>query len=352
MSAVSIAQRSARGGWALAEQTIMWGRRPSSPLRIVLTHRDLRLMAVLYEAGFLSASQLTFLGWGKESNSASRRLLQLHDSGYLDKFRPPALSGSCEWNYRLTRQGWKVLVADECLPDSPVYRPTELYSISYAEHDLQLAALILHIANTATNHLGGPLIDRLPFTWQGARSGHISPVPVDPPPEPSNAARLPTGTQLHEGESIAGHLAPDATLTGDVEGEKFAVLVEYDRTRMPHKQIDRLRRYDRFLLDGWRHTHFATHAIPPTVLYITATAGPLPPLIRTADKTLTAWHAPPHAASAEGTYPGRQRILFTSAIQILQGDWKMRRVPSLPQNTIAGAPTSTFDLPGMFSQTR
>jgi hypothetical protein len=353
MSAVSIAQRSARGGWALVEQTIMWGRRPVTPQRIALTSRDLRLMAALYEAGFLSASQLTLLGWGRESDAASRRLLRLHDSGYLDKFRPPALSGSCEWNYRLTRKGWQTLLAHGIFEDGRTYRPVELYSISYAEHDLQLAALILHIANTAASGTG-PLIDRMPFLWQGARSGRIDPRHLSPPEELSDVARLPQGTQLHPEESLPGYLEPDATLTGEVDGQCFAVLIEYDRTRRPHKQIDRLRRYDHFLLDGWRHTQFATHAIPPTVLYITATPGPLPALIRTADRTLTAWHGPPHANPSQGVYPGRQRILFTSAHQIQAGAWEMHRVPGLPatlrEDSTVEARTSSFDLPGMFSQ--
>ena len=39
------------------------------------------------------------------------------------------------------------------------------------------------------------------------------------------------------------------------------MLIEYDRTDRPHKQIDRLRRYDWWLLEGWRETHFATHSI-------------------------------------------------------------------------------------------
>lgn len=353
MSAVSIAQRSARGGMALAAQTIMWGRRPAAPQRIALTRRDLRLMRALFEAGLLSASQLTLLGWGKESDAACRRLLRLHDSGYMDKFRPRAIAGSCEWNYRLTRQGWQTLVQHGLVDDARSYRPVELYSISYAEHDLQLAALILYIADTATSQWDGPLIDRLPFKWQGPRSGRIDPRHPNPPAELSDAAQLPAGTQLHPEQSIPGYLEPDATLIGEVDdGERFAILVEYDRTRRPHKQIDRLRRYDHFLLDGWRHTHFATHAIPPTILYITATPGPLAALIRTADKTLTAWHS--HGGSGEGIYPGRRRILFTTASQIFAGDWDMCRVthlasgPREDRSTVA-SPSVRYDLSNVFA---
>jgi hypothetical protein len=121
------------------------------------------------------------------------------------------------------------------------------------------------------------------------------------------------------------------------------MLIEYDRTARPHKQVDRLRRYEHFLLDGWRHTHFATHAIPPTILYITATETPLQSLIRAADKSLTAWLGPLHANPSEGVYPARQRILFTTANQLLAGHWEMRR--------LAGLPPSLRDPPSTTSRT-
>ncbi len=86
------------------------------------------------------------------------------------------------------------------------------------------------------------------------------------------------------------------------------MLIEYDRTDRPHKQLDRLRRYDHFLLDGWRHTHFATHATPPSVLFLTAREQPLARLIQTADQTFTAWHGP-----QAGHAPARARTPRGSA---------------------------------------
>ena len=63
------------------------------------------------------------------------------------------------------------------------------------------------------------------------------------------------------------------------------MLIEYDRTDRPHKQVDRLRRYDRWMLDGWRHGRFASHAIAPSVMFVTSRERPLRRLIETADKT-------------------------------------------------------------------
>lgn len=172
----------------------------------------------------------------------------------------------------------------------------------------------------------------MPFQWHGPRTGRIDP---DEPPatRASDAARLPPGTQLYPEGSMPGYLEPDATLIVQRGGERFAVLVEYDRTGKPHKQLDRLRRYDRWLLDGWRHGRYSTHAIPPTVLYITAHARPLDALLHAADKTLTAWHAAPPSTANDGVYPGRERIIFTTRAKIMGGVWEMQRVPALPPPT-------------------
>src|SRR5207245_9320436 len=88
-------------------------------------------------------------------------------------------------------------------------------------------------------------------------------------------------------KSRSGYLEPDATLIGGSGENRFAVLIEYDRTDRPHKQIDRLRRYDWWLLEGWRETHFATHSMPPTAIFVTSRERPLRRLVVTADRVLS-----------------------------------------------------------------
>jgi hypothetical protein len=259
----------------LAPHAIFWGKRKKTAKLAVLTERDLRLMALLYDTNFLSASHLTLLGWGRDSDAASKRLRRLHDSGYIDKFRGPAPTGSSEWNYRLTSRGWQALIHHRIAREEVSYEPVELQSLSYAEHDLQLNALILNIALLATGLTHTPLLDRLPFHWQGPRTGRIDRQSSVQPTKIASAAKLPPETQQHSEESRPGYLEPDATLTGAVGDDHFAVLIEYDRTSKAHKQIDRLRRYDNWFLNGWRHTHFASHSLPPTVIFITSEPGPL-----------------------------------------------------------------------------
>jgi hypothetical protein len=128
------------------------------------------------------------------------------------------------------------------------------------------------------------------------------------------------------------------------------VLLEYDSTLRPHKHTGRLRRYDAWLLDGWRHTHFAKHAIPPVVFFITAFEGLLELLIQAADPVLTARHAHHGAGPREGVHPAPEQIVFTSRERILRGDWSVQIVPNLApalreQPDVCAPRSLVYDLP-------
>ena len=117
------------------------------------------------------------------------------------------------------------------------------------------------------------------------------------------------------------------------------MLIEYDRTERPHKQIDRLRRYDRWLLDGWRKGSFAAHAIPPAVIFLTSREAPLSRLIETADETFSASSGGEHTHPRDDTYPARGRVLFASREQVLAGDWMMRRTPACRRRFASNRPS-------------
>jgi hypothetical protein len=240
------------------------------------------------------------------------------------------------------------------VPDERRYTPVPLTSISYAEHDPQLASIVLHIAQEAAGDGEQALIAQMPFRWLGPRNGHIE-IDGNGETERSAAAQLPPGTSLYPVESRTGYLEPDATLMGGSGEDLFAVLIEYDRTERPHKQIDRLRRYDRWLLDGWRGGPFAAHAIAPAVIFLTAREGPLSRLIETADETFSAWYADEHAGPREGSHPARERVLFASREHVLAGDWMMRRTPSLPPELreelgVCRPRFIEYDVPSLFAE--
>jgi hypothetical protein len=349
-----IGARALGSGENLSAGAIQWGRRESPARSVALTERDLRLMAMLYDANYLSASQLVLLGWGEYLGRAGeRRLKRLYDDGYVDRFRPTRAAGRAQWNYRLSERGFSALAEHDIAPVGRTYTPAALTSISYAEHDLQLAALVIHIAQEATRERTGALMDRMPFTWKGPRTGRVEAVSHGPV-ERSPAAVLPAGTALYHARSRRGYLEPDATLIGGSCEDLWAVLIEYDRTDRPHKQIDRLRRYDHWMLDGWRHSRFASHAIPPSVIFLTSRERPLRRLIETADNTFSAWYGRDDAGPREGTHPARERVVFTSREHVLAGDWAVLRTPSLPpelrkQPGVCSPHSVVYDLPSLFA---
>jgi hypothetical protein len=352
----SIAERAIRSGEGLSLLSVQFGARGGDSPRMLLTERDLHLMARLVDVNYLSTSQLMLLGWASSrTRAAQQRLKVLHDAGYIDRFRPVRMVGTAEWIYRLSRKGWKALGAHGMRKGGTRFKQAAFTSLSYTEHDIELSSVVLHIAQEAGGSSSHGLIDTMPFQWIGPRSGRI-PWPGPRRPridqegqdglewepgddlEPkrkhiprSQAAYLPPGTHMHWSGSRSGYLEPDATLIAGSDNERFAVLIEYDRTDRPHKQIDRLRRYDWWLLEGWRDTEFAAHASSPDVLFITSRERPLRRLVETADKTFSAWYSHGHAGPREGTHPARKRTFFTSRERILEGDWSMEKTPDRPR---------------------
>jgi hypothetical protein len=375
----SLAERVLRSGQHLALLSVQFGARKGASPRMWLTERDLCLMALLYDVNYLMTSQLVILGWGESRvRAAQKRLKMLHDAAYIDRFRPVRRVGSAEWIYRLSRQGWKALVAEKMTSGRARFKQAAFTSIAYTEHDLELSSLIVHIAVQAGGSATDGLLNTMPFHWQGPHSGR-NPWPGprrrrvdqerqdglewDPDDElderrekvtRSSTARLPADTRMYWRGSRSGYLEPDATLIAGSGDDRFAVLIEYDRTERPHKQIDRLRRYDWWLLEGWHDTHFAAHAMSPTVIFITSRERPLRRLVATADETFSAWYGDRYAGVRQGKHPAREHVLFTSRERIRAGDWSMKRTPGLPpglrEREEAFTPWSVlYDLPLLLS---
>jgi predicted transcriptional regulator len=167
----SLAERAAVSGQGLSLASVQFGRRGGAAPTMCLTERDLRLMVQLLDVNYLTTSQLVILGWGASRlRAAQKRLKLLHDAGYLDRFRPLRKEGSAEWIYRLSRQGWKELVAQEMTNGSTRFKQAAFTSIAYTEHDVQLSSLVLQIAVEAGGSASEGLIDMMPFHWRGPRS--------------------------------------------------------------------------------------------------------------------------------------------------------------------------------------
>lgn len=347
-----IADSLARGGWAgwgveWGERGRRWGanyrhgRRLSEEEREeirrqdaqharppVLTARDIDLLAALWQVRYLSTSQICRLFFAGAVDACHRRLKKVHDAGYMDKFRPLSLEGPEEWIYRLGSPGFEVLKKLGRVPVKSRLVHKEILDISYVFHDVVASELIVETILQHARHYGtsGALNQLARFSWLGPDRGLIQrqpgPSPFPEPGKPTNKTHPDAFPQ----QSQRGYLVPDATLVGRLpNGEPFVLLFEVDLTARPSKNIDKLRRYDRFLLDGWKKSRWRDGDMVPAVLFVVPHEKHIPAFLECADEHLTAfWRRDDYPNRAY--YPGREQIAFTTFEQIKSGQWLVWQV--------------------------
>jgi hypothetical protein len=130
-------------------------------------------------------------------------------------------------------------------------------------------------------------------------------------------------------------VVPDATLTLyiDAEDREFDVLVEFDRTRRPVKNLDKLRRYDALLTAWWRlHERYRGAAEPPAVVFVCPDEDAVFGLMRAADDELTGRLANPSEHPNHWASPGRDRTMFVAERDVHDGSLRARMLPRLPPN--------------------
>jgi hypothetical protein len=307
-----LTRKLGEAGVDIGAMGIQWGKRPAVPPACSIQDRDLRPLRFLHDFNYASTSTLAAMFWGRYGSAVRERLKLLHDVGFVDKLRPRVgrTQGAPEWVYRLTLRGWQMLRDHGEPADREAFKPAKLTSIAYVEQDVQVAALMAQIAARAAAHVGktGPLIDAAPFTLLGPRAGTIDPRTEKRAPDASPASDL-AGRQVHLATAHPGVLKPDATMIGiDAHGNRTAVMFEFDRTRRPSKQAERLQRYDWFLAAGWRESRYASLDIEPAVLFLCPSSTQARALARAADSCLTT--AIVWTDNGDREFAGREQIGF------------------------------------------
>lgn len=314
-----LTRKLGEAGVDIGAMGIQWGKRPDKLPTCSIQDRDLRLLRFLHDFNYASTSTLAAMFWGSYGSAVRERLKLLHDVGFVDKLRPRVgrTQGAPEWIYRLTQRGWQILRDHGEPADHEAFKPAKLTSIAYVEHDVQVAALMAQIAARAAAFVGktGALIHAAPFTLLGPRSGTIDPRIEKRAPDASPASDL-GGRRVHLGTARPGILKPDATMIGvDAHGSRTAVMFEFDRTRRPSKQAERLRRYDWFLTMGWRESRYAFLDIEPAVLVV-CSGQKIDSFVRAADTYLRASVV---TGSLAADFVGREQIGFTTRKRLVGG---------------------------------
>lgn len=330
---------------ALVQRTVEFDER-RTPRKLALTDRDLDILQALAELRYLTTSMIAVLAWGSYNARLRSRLPALFDAGLVRRFRPRLVNGAglAQWVYELESAGHRVLAAQRA-QSCPPWSRSDLAAFSYAEHDLELNAVLCELLarSARRERRDGPLLRTAPFTIMGSRTGRIDPESEARPLDADPANDLADGDVVRLGQSYEAVVEPDATLTGrSVTGSLIAVMLEYDRTRRASKLASKLARYDAFLSDGWRRTWHARSRHEPAVLFVIRDEKHLDAAIREADRQLTAWIGPSGGRPEQGRYPGREEIGFTTRQRLIESDSVVVQVtprpPSRPRHRQAKVP--------------
>jgi hypothetical protein len=297
--------------------------------------RDLEIIRALWRYRFFLTSQIAREWWpGKSLYAAQRRLLRMTAAGWVTRFRPRLSKGKHEWIYQLDRKGFEL--GKRCWGlDGPYieeakWRPRHVTEYSVVEHDLQVNAWVMAYRALSGNRM---------IEWFGPDQGRID-VPTKYEDRRFRRVELQDASLALSGyrrprDLRLKHFAPvvpDATITlfSHASGSELDLLVELDRTRRPTKNLDKLRRYDAFLVawcgmtDRYRHS-----AELPLVIFVCPGAGEAMSLMRAADCEVTGLHAQPGTRPDTWRAPGRERMLFAAEEDVHHGAaraWMLPRV--------------------------
>ena len=222
------------------------------------------------------------LWWPRRAAWAGQRLFR---AGYLDRFRPVARRGSFPWTYRIERDGLQLLKEAGVVERRERYEHRAIYDYVYVLHEVQCNGWVIAWRRLLGESLLG---------WWGESA-------IEPPQGLRAERPLTLGvTGTVEGlrDARPRLLRPDAVVeTLRSDGERVrTLLIEYDRTGRPDKNLEKLRRYDAFLTWWWRYSVYQD-AGPPFVIFVCQNEQQRDRFLAAGDNELTGYHC---YSSADG----------------------------------------------------
>lgn len=304
--------------------------------------RDLEILRALWRYRYLTTGMIADNWWpGCHLTRAQVRLRRLHEAGWIGRLRPRLDRGSHEWIYHLARPGF--LLGQRYLrtrhelfiPHEAKWRQGDAVDLDYVWHDLEVNRWMGAYKQLLGDQLEdwlGPMEARTKIgtRFDSGLRRHTPPTADQLAPSDGWVRDLRSGEEVRP-------VYPDAAavLRTDEEHLPAEVLIEYDRTGRPAKNIEKLRRYDTLLCCGWRavdrlRRQAPKGAVQPWLVVVFVCApGTLRSFMRAADSELTGTLGFYMRPGVE-LHPGRAATLFCEANDVPAGSMRAFRLPDTP----------------------
>ena len=309
--------------------------------------RDLEILRALSRYRYLTTRQIAETWWpGCHLTRAQVRLRRMHDAGWIDRIRPRLDRGSHEWIYLLARDGFRlgqgyVRGAESYIPDDAKWRPRDTVDLDYVWHDLEVNDWMLAYTRLLGSHVPdwlGPAEARIEIesAYDPSKRRHVPLTADRVSPQATYANELRLGDELLP-------VFPDAAMAlDDGDTDRFyELMVEYDRTGRPTKNVEKLRRYDTLLTVGWRAVA-RLRALspdrswtPPAVVVFVCQPGTVQSFMQVADAEVTGLLG--SYLSTQRLRPGREGIVFCDAADIEAGSLRAWCLPEEPPGSRTAA---------------
>jgi protein involved in plasmid replication-relaxation len=297
----------------LPAATFYWEDSGRPARRMALLDRELEVLRHLHQFRIETSSRLAWEFYRDcDRSRAQRRLKAL--AGYVRRGRFRVRRGSLPLIYALTKRGFEAARARydaAALPYIPVdakWQERVPGVIQAFEHDLRASGAIMELAGWIRSleyevEIGGPSQARVPVptTFDRNRQRHVR-IQLTTISTTLSVGGLRLGFEFRD-------IAPDGVLRlGEDESSRAEILVEFDRTGRPSKNIDKLRAYDSFLSAWWKYSDRLSGRRAPIVVFVCMSPAVVEGFLTAAGEQLVG-RVRREQGRPDG-FPGRWRTFF------------------------------------------
>jgi hypothetical protein len=302
------------------------------------THRELQILAALWEHGVLFATQIHRRWWsGSTLRAAQQGLNKMTRAGWVRRCRFSTSQRGAQQRMYVLAQGGFELARQRMGPGGP-YIDAKAEWREPQTHDPRRLLGDLH-ANGWVMALQA-LAPRSIVDWRGRRAARLLPPRrkvrgewLDQRPQDVivGSTRQLDGIDVPRFETVSPNGAVEVRLAVDGSPLRFDLLVELERGRRSAALEAKLQRYDAFIT-GWSRLldRYKTLKTPPVVVFVAEDEPSALSLVKLADRVVTGRLAKVGEDEAKWPYPGRRGVFVVCERDVHLGSLAAYALPELP----------------------